>query len=490
MLPSRMRFIATPIFLVTYFLTTIQSEDVALPEEPPPANPPDPKILSSCTSKLSNSRYTLTCSGYLSVPTNDPIFKEINPAQVGTLVLTKNHLQTVKPSEFTFASFDNLIEIDLSRNQINDIKRGAFGGLSLLWKIDLSFNKINTLDMEAFESINKLQYLNLQGNPIHKFEGSSFPLLPSLKSLDLRDCSINFIPTNAFRNLKDLEQLYLGGNRIERLDWNLFTSNTVLHHLQLKNNPWNCDCHVKFLMNFFKNIMVVNAIKSDDITCSQPQRLNGTLWNAVPLDSLICPPLVKPLKTILSHPAHDDQVGNDKVYMSYGKDVAFECIIEADPAPEVFWLKDGTDLKFASGEGALGSSRDLKSSPAHFEMLDVDMKLRENYKQFNYEYRKLLRIYNTQLEDIGLYSCQARSPVGEHASKIFLNFSSIPDGTTTISPVNAGGGTLLIWLLVLLGILILLCFIMCIFYLWRRRDDKRQKKLREQMLEKFKVHRK
>ena len=108
--------------------------------------------------------------------------------------------------------FPNLRYLNLSRNQIRQIKRSSFFGLKLLRTLYLDNNQINLISKDAFDSITDLSYLNLAYN--------------QLMLLDFR----------WFRNLKLLISLHLEGNEIERVESWIYTWPPSLKRLNLNNN--------------------------------------------------------------------------------------------------------------------------------------------------------------------------------------------------------------------------------------------------------------
>ncbi len=79
-----------------------------------------------------------------------------------------------------------------------------------------------------------------------------------------------------------------------------------------------------------------------------------------------------------------------------GGNVSFYCTVEANPAPTIIWLVNGTILNISSGENVVvvEESIDLIVFNSSLSLLDID------------------------LNDIGMYSCNASSDLVEFRSDV------------------------------------------------------------------------
>ena len=64
-----------------------------------------------------------------------------------------------------------------------------------------------------------------------------------------------------------------------------------LHSLTLHGNPWNCDCHLRPLIDW---LMVANLPMVDLPRCKVPQRLAGQRFADITIDNFACPPELLP----------------------------------------------------------------------------------------------------------------------------------------------------------------------------------------------------
>ncbi|CAB4054560.1 unnamed protein product [Lepeophtheirus salmonis] len=164
--------------------------------------------------------------------------------------------------------FPNLINLDLSRNQLTMIAPYSFSKLTQLLRLDLSYNQILQLTSERFAGLESLSTLNLSYNLL----SSLFTFPKENKNLKILDVSFNrlqslSIDSRSFIYLSSLLRLDLRGNRLSSIDSplspltslraldlsdNLFTDiplsdlNSVqnsLERLDFDGNPFICSCN-------------------------------------------------------------------------------------------------------------------------------------------------------------------------------------------------------------------------------------------------------
>ena len=240
---------------------------------------------------------------------------------VQQLDLSGNFLDTLDQTSLQDVGLSSLETLNASNSFINYIHKEAFVGLSKLKTVDLSRNELVVIEPNAFSQNGHLTALSLAHNELLNLPEEG-PLLKSksLKVLVLSGCNLSNIPPNTFRELPNLEELYISHNKlkvlpplqsVERLiildvghnyltDLNsesfsaspkliqlnlsnnkLSTLNTTLMsqlanasiHLDLKGNPWVCDC------TFYKVYSQCSSHGVDlEIVCSSPPKCNDKLW--------------------------------------------------------------------------------------------------------------------------------------------------------------------------------------------------------------------
>uniref|UniRef100_A0A4W4HLJ4 Slit homolog 1a (Drosophila) n=1 Tax=Electrophorus electricus TaxID=8005 RepID=A0A4W4HLJ4_ELEEL len=139
----------------------------------------------------------------------------------------------------------NPLENNTSNNQISEIAPDAFQGLRSLNSLVLYGNKITELPKGVFDGLYALQLLLLNANKIH--------------------C----VRANAFQDLQNLSLLSLYDNKIQTLAKGTFASLRAIQTLHLAQNPFICDCNLKWLADYLRS----NPIETSGARCASPRRL-------------------------------------------------------------------------------------------------------------------------------------------------------------------------------------------------------------------------
>uniref|UniRef100_A0A1I8BTQ2 LRRNT domain-containing protein n=1 Tax=Meloidogyne hapla TaxID=6305 RepID=A0A1I8BTQ2_MELHA len=130
----------------------------------------------------------------------------------------------------------------------------------LCQEIDLSQNELWTISTEQIIGPTELITLNLDRNQLHCLDSLSLSQWPSLEQLTLS--------SNALTSLSELD----------------LTSLPKLRTLKLGDNPWNCDCRMRWI----KRLKVANQIR-----CYRPSYLFSRSLDKVSLKQLKCSGLEK-----------------------------------------------------------------------------------------------------------------------------------------------------------------------------------------------------
>ncbi|MED6281939.1 Slit 1 protein [Characodon lateralis] len=109
----------------------------------------------------------------------------------------------------------------------------------------------------------------LYGNKITELPSGVFDGLVSLELLLLNANKIHCIRATAFKDLENLALLSLYDNKIQSLAKGTFGSLHSIQTLHLAQNPFVCDCHVKWLADFLSS----NPIETSGARCASPRRL-------------------------------------------------------------------------------------------------------------------------------------------------------------------------------------------------------------------------
>ncbi|KAK2709596.1 hypothetical protein QYM36_013311 [Artemia franciscana] len=200
----------------------------------------------------------------------------------------------------------NLKVLNLSSTGISKIPDGLFHALPKLSALIMSNNKFTTVPQEL-ENAKALEFLNFNNNPIIYFQRGDFKGLErlrelnisamneltsiegeafgSLRSLEVLRCSFNpnlsFIASDAFfgiandKNEVKLREIHLRANALEHLSQYMLPWEK-LNIVDIEENPWRCDCHLKWMINSL--VGQINRNTPDltlSLTCSWPEELKG-----------------------------------------------------------------------------------------------------------------------------------------------------------------------------------------------------------------------
>uniref|UniRef100_A0A8B9HWX2 Slit homolog 1a (Drosophila) n=1 Tax=Astyanax mexicanus TaxID=7994 RepID=A0A8B9HWX2_ASTMX len=164
---------------------------------------------------------------------------------------------------------DNMAEIRLEQNGIKSVPPGAFSPYKKLRRIDLSNNQISEIAPDAFQGLRSLNSLVLYGNKITELPKGVFDGLYALQLLLLNANKIHCVRANTFQDLQNLSLLSLYDNKIQTLAKGTFASLRAIQTLHLAQNPFICDCNLKWLADYLRS----NPIETSGARCASPRRL-------------------------------------------------------------------------------------------------------------------------------------------------------------------------------------------------------------------------
>ncbi|XP_066518454.1 slit homolog 2 protein [Hoplias malabaricus] len=164
---------------------------------------------------------------------------------------------------------ETITEIRLEQNSIRIIPAAAFTPYKRLRRIDLSNNQISELAPDSFQGLRSLNSLVLYGNKITELPKGLFEGLFSLQLLLLNANKINCLRVDAFQDLHNLNLLSLYDNKLQTIAKGTFSSLRSIQTLHLAQNPFMCDCHLKWLADYLQE----NPIETSGARCTSPRRL-------------------------------------------------------------------------------------------------------------------------------------------------------------------------------------------------------------------------
>ncbi|XP_063848635.1 leucine-rich repeat neuronal protein 1-like [Scylla paramamosain] len=167
------------------------------------------------------------------------------------LTLAGNKFSSVPSSELKFAR--TLQELNLNANPITRIDAGDFPeGLHSLRILQLSaLPRLRSVGQQSFSSISSLQVLHLSDNPnFAVIDEAAFLVLPG--------------------NDLALQEIHLQDNRLSTLSEKMLPWLDLLF-VDLQNNPWECDCNVKWIAEtLIPDLEDKNPQTTLSILCASP----------------------------------------------------------------------------------------------------------------------------------------------------------------------------------------------------------------------------
>ncbi|KAF3687654.1 Slit -like protein 2 protein [Channa argus] len=111
--------------------------------------------------------------------------------------------------------------------------------------------------------------IRLEQNAIKVIPAGAFSPYKKLRRIDLSNNQISELASDAFQGLRSLNSLVLYGNKITEISKGLFEGLFSLQLFHLAQNPFICDCHLKWLADYLQD----NPIETSGARCTSPRRL-------------------------------------------------------------------------------------------------------------------------------------------------------------------------------------------------------------------------
>ncbi|XP_064215093.1 uncharacterized protein LOC107397875 isoform X2 [Tribolium castaneum] len=211
-----------------------------------------------------------------------------------TLTLINCQLSELGDKSFSGDVFKNLKTLTISDTRINTFRRNIFEE-SQITTLQINYGTmmgssfeenafgaleqtLNTLQLQGClshnvllnitgpqTSLTSLSVLDLRNNNLGKIQTSSFSKMTKLRQLYMSDSSITEIEPEVFASL-NLEQLDLRNNELKTLPDHTFDN--VKSGISIDYNPWNCDCDLVWLRDFFESH---SSCFTDLLYCSTPE---------------------------------------------------------------------------------------------------------------------------------------------------------------------------------------------------------------------------
>ncbi|XP_050417779.2 leucine-rich repeat-containing protein 4B-like [Patella vulgata] len=345
-----------------------------------------------------------------------------------------------------FKGLGDLEEIFITFAQVKTVDQDTFLDLKQLKRVDLTFNKISTIYQQLFLGLYDLEDINLSGNEYCELQPGAVANLPSLRNLYLADMNLRTLHISSFRGLdsllhldiagndlrklekslfdplKNLVSLDISSNRIKGLDKDLETPLSKLQSLNMGNNPWQCNCGMKWIKNLPSKFIYDTVAYSADrvVVCKGPDNLIYKNLVDVPDDQLACTPAsIKDCK---------------KLAVEEGQPGDISCIIDGDPFPDITWNPPG---------GA---------SAIHTDDL-------EDNKNYSVSDNGTLTIKSVKMDQNGVWKIVVQNVLGADSTKVSVNVTQKATPTEEAKSGNgvligacAGGGVALLCLIIIIAV--------------------------------------
>lgn len=246
------------------------------------------------------------------------------------LDLTNNNLEILPNEAFKRENLLNLQKIYLRDCHLQHIDEFAFDGLTNLVELDISMNNLNFVPTKPLSALSFLRDLNMAGNSFQILESGGFVALPQLIKLDLSNCSIQSISGYAFKGLEqNLHILKLNDNQITVLQANTLKNLRSLKQLEIFGNPFNCGCQMratKIWLDEQKFSFTITPICADG-----PERVLQRSFSELSVDEFACKPNILMQSTRY-------------VEVPLGQNATIECISNSQPSPTISWYNNGKKI--------------------------------------------------------------------------------------------------------------------------------------------------
>ncbi|KAF8354129.1 slt-1, partial [Pristionchus pacificus] len=227
---------------------------------------------SFCPNGCSCSAVTVVCTGLglKRIPSGIP-------EDTTRLDLQENKISVIRKADF--ANLPSLKILQISDNEIHLIEAGSFDNLHSLERIRLNNNQLRELPLSLFHNNRLLYRIDLSHNQLSSISEDHLKGPRAVRVLQLDVNALKCFETSILNDWPNLEVLTLNNNNLTTIEEFDYVSSLRL--LKLSENPWLCDCRLKWVKNLDETI-------SKNVACYRPALLNGKTLDAVDESSIKC----------------------------------------------------------------------------------------------------------------------------------------------------------------------------------------------------------
>ncbi|XP_010217906.1 PREDICTED: toll-like receptor 3 [Tinamus guttatus] len=212
------------------------------------------------------------------------------------LMLRKVGCSNLALSPSPFHPLQNLTVLDISNNNIANIKDDLFDGLHKLDILDLQHNNLARLWKHAnpggpvlfLKDLPKLRILNLRSNGFDEIPVQVFKGLFQLNDLDLGSNNLDLLPATLFDDQVSLNSLNLQKNLITSVEEKVFgPAFKSLRKLEMDFNPFDCTCEsIAWFVGWLNVTRAYIPGLQNQYLCNTPPKYHGSL--VLHFDTLAC----------------------------------------------------------------------------------------------------------------------------------------------------------------------------------------------------------
>ncbi|KAL6036184.1 hypothetical protein STEG23_032006, partial [Scotinomys teguina] len=300
------------------------------------------------------------------------------------------------------------VKLRIEKTVVRRIPSEAFYYLVELQYLWLTYNSVASVESRSFYNLKQLHELRLDGNSLTVFPWVSLLDLPHLRTLDLHNNRISSLPNEVVRYLKNLTYLDLSSNRLATLPPDFLDSWSHLAVapsrsldlplrriiLGLQDNPWFCDCHISKLIELSKAAGHTVILLDPLMVCSEPERLEGILFQRVELEQCLKPSVM---------------TSATKITSALGSNVLLRCDATGYPTPQLMWTRSD-------------------SSPVNHTVIQESPEEGVRWS--------IISLTAVSYKDAGDYRCKAKNLAG--TSEAVVSVTVVGAVTTTLVPDTTG----------------------------------------------------
>ncbi|XP_052061117.1 leucine-rich repeat-containing protein 15-like [Mytilus californianus] len=201
-----------------------------------------------------------------------------------TLDLTNNEIHVIENFSFELLSLDNLL---LQGNSLTHLWKTYFTGAKKIMCLDISYNKLTDISNDAFDSLqNSIRILKLNNNQIKHIHVGMFRGMKYLQELNLANNQIINIDSNGFEDLQKLKVLNLHKNQLESVNGKFIRGLASLKVLYLDCNPLKTAIDFSFInpIRITMNLTLL-AVIENSVNISWPFKHGSQIYWSV---TVIC----------------------------------------------------------------------------------------------------------------------------------------------------------------------------------------------------------